>query len=287
MIKIIIAVKTATLRLQKSWKGILIVWFSSLIPVILVALPLKASFDTLIGKSMITEKLIKGINIEVFADMGVTFTSLLSSFSTGFFISILAAFILNAFLTGGLFNSLKGSANEFSAREFFSASAVNFWPFLVVSLIITFIILGIIMLVIFLPILLVSLADPSPEGAYYKTIMIVLPVFLLILAIMLLVADYARAWLVSDGQNSCFKAIGFGFAKTFRTFFSSYTLMIILLAVQILYGWLVLTILPAMKPATGGTVFLLFLLSQILFFIKILLKVWRYGAVTSLMEQNF
>jgi hypothetical protein len=142
------------------------------------------------------------------------------------------------------------------------------------------------MLVIFLPILLVSLADPSPEGAYYKTIMIVLPVFLLILAIMLLVADYARAWLVSNGQNSCFKAIGFGFAKTFRTFFSSYALMIILLAVQIFYGWLILTIIPGMKPATGGAVFFLFLLSQILFFIKILLKVWRYGAVTSLMEQN-
>lgn len=41
-----------------------------------------------------------------------------------------------------------------------------------------------------------------------------------------------------------------------------------------------------MKPVTGGGVVLLFILSQLLFFIKILLKGWRYGSVTMLMEIN-
>lgn len=41
-----------------------------------------------------------------------------------------------------------------------------------------------------------------------------------------------------------------------------------------------------MKPVTGGGVVLLFILSQLLFFIKILLKGWRYGSVTKLMEIN-
>jgi hypothetical protein len=107
-----------------------------------------------------------------------------------------------------------------------------------------------------------------------------------LISIIILVADYARAWQVTNESNACFRAIGFGFSQTFRTFLSSYPLMIILLTVQLLYGWLVLSILPGLKPLTGGGVLQLFLLSQFLFFIKILLKAWRYGSVTSMMEQN-
>lgn len=56
--------------------------------------------------------------------------------------------------------------------------------------------------------------------------------------------------------------------------------------IQILYGWLVLNIISGIKPVTGGGVFLLFILSQLLFIIKILLKGWRYGSITKLMEIN-
>jgi hypothetical protein len=87
-------------------------------------------------------------------------------------------------------------------------------------------------------------------------------------------------------RNVCFKAIGFGFSQTFKTFLSSFPLMIILLVVQLSFGWLVLKILPGIRPATGGGVFHMFLLSQILFFLKIMLKIWRYGSVTVLMAVN-
>ena len=144
------------------------------------------------------------------------------------------------------------------------------------------IIIGI--LTIILPLSIVSQSDKSPEGALFKTGLIVISIFFLLLTILLLVADYARAWQVSKERNVCFKAIGFGFSQTFKTFLSSFPLMIILLVVQLTFGWLVLKILPGMRPATGGGVFLLFLLSQILFFLKIMLRIWRYGSFTSLME---
>jgi hypothetical protein len=54
--------------------------------------------------------------------------------------------------------------------------------------------------------------------------------------------------------------------------------------VQALYGWLVLRLLASIRPVTGGGIILMFILSQILFFIKIVLKAWRYGSVTSTME---
>lgn len=46
-------------------------------------------------------------------------------------------------------------------------------------------------------------------------------------------------------------------------------------------------LIPGIRPFTGGGILLLFILSQLLFFIKVMLKAWRYGSVTSLMEQNF
>jgi len=55
---------------------------------------------------------------------------------------------------------------------------------------------------------------------------------------------------------------------------------------QVIFGLLVLNLVGLWKPVTGGGVFLLFLVSQFLFIIRIFLRVWRYGGVTNLMELN-
>jgi hypothetical protein len=106
------------------------------------------------------------------------------------------------------------------------------------------------------------------------------------MSIIFLVADYARAWQASRTQSACFKALGFGFSQTFRTFFSSFVLMIMMILFQALLGWVVLKLIAGYTPVTGGRVFLLFAVSQLLFVFKIFLKAMRYGSVTSLMEQN-
>jgi hypothetical protein len=283
---ILIAARSAVFRSIGSWKGVLILWFTSLLLVSMLAVPMRGALNTGFGTSTITEKLSDGIDIEVFADLGATFTSLVSYFSKGLFIVILTAFLLNTFLSGGLFNSLKGSSGRFSAGEFFRTSAKYFWSFLVISLITGIIAVAILIFIVILPVSLVIQAEIPVEGAVLKTCIICFSVLFLLLAVLYLVADYSRAWQVSNEKNSCFRAIGFGFSQTFRTFSSSYPLMIILLIVQFLFGWLVIKILPGIKPVTGTGVFLLFLLSQLLFYIKIMLKAWRYGSVTSLMEMN-
>jgi hypothetical protein len=286
MMKVLIAVKIAVFRSLKSWKGILIIWFLSLLLVSLLALPVRGSLNSGFGSSMITERLIDGIDFEVFSDLGEALTSLISYLSSGFFLLLVVGFLLNIFLSGGLFNSLKGSSGKFSTGEFFRASAKYFWSFLVILSVISIIVVVLAFLVVGVPMSLVGNADVPKEGALLKTFILFSSVFILLLILLLLVADYARAWQVAEERNACFKAIGFGFRQTFRTFRSSYLLMLILLVIQVSYGWLVLNILPGMKPVSGGGVFFLFLISQSMFIIKILLKMWRYGSVTSLMEMT-
>lgn len=284
--KIISALKTGIFRSVRIWKGILIVWFLSLLLVSFLAIPMKGALKTGFGKSMITEKLMDGINVEVLGDLGSNLNGLLSFFSSGLLLLILFGILMNSFLSGGLFDSLKPISERFSPSDFFKASSKNFWSFLAITIILNIMILLLIFLIISLPLTIVGQTEVPTEGAVFKTFITVMPIFLLLYTLLLVVADYARAWQAGKERNAIFKAIGFGFSQTFRTFLSSYPLMIILVFVQVLYGWLVFKILSGMEPVSGGGVFLLFLISQFLFFLKILLKVWRYGSVTVLMEEN-
>jgi len=284
--KIIRSIKSGVSRALNAWKGAMIIWFVSLILISLLAIQLRSMLNAGLGKSMITEKLINGVDMDVLSDLGKTMSSMIASFTSGLFLLILTGIVLNAFLTGGLFDTLKENSPKLSGRSFFRASAENFWAFLVITLIISLIILIIFILLIVVPLSVVANSDIRAEGAMMKTGLIVVPVFFLLVSILLLVADYSRAWKVSLAGKGCFSALGFGFSHSFRTFFSSFPLMIIILIFQGLFGWAVIKILTWLKPVTGGGVFLLFIVSQFLFFFKIILKVIRYGSVTSLMEQN-
>jgi hypothetical protein len=284
--KIVFALKSALVRLPGIWKGAMTLWFIMLLLVALLAIPMKGALNAGFGKSMITEKLRDGINVEVFSDLGATLTSLVSYFSAGFFLVLLSGFLINTFFAGGFFNSMKRISGKFTTVEFFSASVKNFWSFLVISVIIYSIILFLIVFIIVIPVTIVSQADAASEGALLKTCIVVFSIFFLLLMVLILVADYARAWQVTKEKNLCFRAIGFGFSQTFRSFAYSYPMIIIILIVQLLFGWLAFKIISGLTPAAGGGIFLLFLLSQFLFFIKIMLKVWRYGSVMALMHEN-
>ena len=115
---------------------------------------------------------------------------------------------------------------------------------------------------------MVAQPEVLSEGAVFKTGIITTFFFLMVLAFLSLVADYARAWQVSHDKNACFRALGFGFSKTFKTLFSSYPLMLILLSVQLLYGWFVLSVLGGIEPASEGGIILLFLFSAVTFLYK-------------------
>ena len=274
-------------RTVKSWKGVLIIWVFSLLLVSSLALPLKGSLKSGLGSSMITERLSEGIDVETLVDLGAGMKSLFSSFAAGFFFILVLGFLMNTFLTGGLFSSLRGEPQKFSASKFFRSAAENFWPFLIISLVIICIILFQALIIIIIPVSIVMGSESVTEPEIFNSIIITCSISGFVMLILLLVADYARAWQVAQPGPASFKAIGFGFRETFSTFFTSFPLMLLVVILQLLFGWLVFEILPSWRPSTGGGVFLLFLVSQLFFIMKIMLRTLRYASVTSLMQQRF
>ena len=284
--KILTSLRSGCSLSLKSWKGVLIIWFSFLILIAVLAVPLRSSVKSSLGNSMITEKLVKGFDIEAFADMGTGLKSLTSFASSGFIFLFLAGFILNAFMSGGLFSSLKKENGRFSSAGFFSAGAENFWSFLIIMVIVSFAVLFVSGILILIPSIISSASESLSEKSVFMIYIAAFVVLMIIKPVFILIADYSRAWKVSNVNGSGFRAIGFGFSQTFRTFGSSYLTMLILLMIQVLFGVAVIMILPGWRPVTGAGIFLLFIISQFLIFVRLLLKNWRYATQVLLTEQS-
>jgi len=284
--KVLIPLQTGFLRSLRSWKGVLMIWLILFILVSVFMYPFRSSLGSAFGTSMITEKLAGEFDIAVFTDLGSTMKSLLSFFTAGFLIVYLTGFLINAFLTGGLFDSLRKENGKFSSGEFFRAGSKNFWSFLVISFIITIIMSFLSGIILLIPLGIISSSETISEKNAFIIMICAIAFLLMIIPLFLLVADYARAGKASNSHWSGFTAIGFGFSQTFGELKSSYVLMLFLIMAQIALGVIILLTLPAWRPVTGRGVFLLLIISQLMFYIRLLLKAWRYASVTSLMENS-
>ena len=284
--KILSSLKSGFYRTLKVWKGILLAWLVMLILVSFITIPLRGGLRSGFGNSMITEKLAEGFDLEAYMDLGPTLKTLISSASSGFLFIFLIGFVANAFITGGLFGSLRRNCIGFSSGEFFGNGARNFWSFIKISVIITLIVIFLSFFIIGIPFLIISTSETISEKGAFMTGISAILVFLILLPLLLIVADYARAKKASDESFSWSRSLGFGFSLTFRNFWSSYLMMLLLILCQVIPVLLILAILPGWEPLKEGGVFLLLIVSQLLLFARLLLKTWRYGSFTALMEET-
>jgi hypothetical protein len=281
------ALGSGALRSVKAYKGVIIIWFIYLVLISLIVIPVKGALKAGFGNSMIVELLKDGINIEVFSDLDLQLKDIIASFTIGIILVCIVTVIMNAFLSGGLFTLVKGGNNDFSISGFLRSSAKNFWSFLGVTLLICLIILVLGLLIIGIPFALSFGGGSGPGPSAFIIMVIAVLLFIITLVILLLVVDYSRAWIVRNEARSCFKAFAFGFRKAFGTFLSSFPLMLLLMIIFVLFTLVSRMIVDLWNPLTGIGALALFIISQVLFFCILLLKTWRYGSVTALMEYHF
>jgi hypothetical protein len=283
--KIYDPILSGAVRSVKSIKAVLTIWISILLLVCLVALPLKSSVNSVLGKSMITEPLKDGIDVCVLADLGNNLITISSSFTTGLVLIIIGGVLLNVFFNGGLFTTLKNDEEKYSTAQFFRGAGIHFWSFLTITLVISLIIIFTFLIFTGLAFALAHVGINSHSGLRAPVIVSII-ISALFLPVLLLVVDYARAWQVKAYKPAPFKAIGIGFRQTFKNLLSSYLVMFILVFIQVIFSWFMLKFITGKGPQTGFGIFFLFLLSQFFFIVKLLLRVWRYGSVMSMFEKH-
>ena len=266
-------------RAARSLKAILIIWIFSVIGISILSLPVKSAVMTDMGNSMAPEMIKDSFSIDFWTGLDVSMP-LLGGFVKGMAYLIFIYFFLNAFLTGGLFDSLRSNVCRYPLKFFFKASAANFFSFLTVTLLVVLMIVFSAALIIGVPVLIARSGDRG-DAALFGTIRIARIVYFLVIPVFLLVADYSRSWLAASNNKLIFKSLGYGFRATFSSFLSSYIFMILLVALQLVFLFLVTKLLNFTPESIGG-LFIFFLFSQALIIIKLFLRAWRYGGVTTL-----
>jgi hypothetical protein len=268
----------------KNWKWILAAWIIALLITAAFVLPLRAAVNNILGSSMITEKLKDGINLDVFANSGFPLKVITGYFGSALPLFLFIGFLFNVFLSAGFFGAMSGKPDTQAAKGFFASASSNFWSFLLISLIIYSIMLLLSLVIIIVPV--IFLRESADESTPVVAGKITLAVLLILLPVVIAVADYSRAWQVTSSRKNAFIAIGNGFKYAFRSFFSGYFNLAVVMIMQVLLSLLAFSIISGWKPGSGGGIFLMFLVSQSFFIIRILFRTWRYGTATSLFDKQ-
>ncbi len=282
--KFIKAFTSGATRALRSVKALLLIWLLTFSVLAVFSLPLKSFLNNAFGSTASTSLLNDGFNISFFLDLGQSFSPMMSAITGGILIVLIIFFFLYTFLNGGLFDSLLENKWAYKPSDFFRSSARYFLSYLAIMILVLLMILAAMFLIIGLPLIIQRAGSSGSEEATWKLLSILRIVALLILPIFLLVVDYSRVWLAANNHGKVFKALGYGFKGTFKSFFGSYFFMLIMVIVQGLYAVLVVKLISGYSPDSSGGLFLLFLMSQVLFFIKLYLRALRYGGVTAMYQ---
>ncbi|MFO7575002.1 MAG: hypothetical protein R6W67_07575 [Bacteroidales bacterium] len=273
------------LKSVRSFRSIVLLWIISLAGSMLIVAPLERNIGRLLDGSMASELLYDGFNIDVFADLMYAVMPAMASFSISFILVTVIVFLANTFVTAGLFRILAGSRKkQYKWKTFLMGADRGFTGFLFVA-----IIAGVSIVLLLLILAGVPLAIASAAGAGYTLIVIIVTVaallFIFALPVVLLTADYARAMLTADKYLGPWKAITRGFRKVRKRLWKAWVAMIIILLVSALVGFAAWKFTLPGKAVTGGGLFLLLIISQLFVFLKVWIKVIRYGTVTAMKER--
>ncbi|MDX9929867.1 MAG: hypothetical protein RBS37_08485 [Bacteroidales bacterium] len=263
---------------------IILMWTVSLAGHILVFIPLMRNLEMILDGSIIPELFYDGFYLEIFNDVMRAVMPAFTTFSIAFFLITIIIFLLNTFLTAGLFRLLAGDWRKpYGRRAFLLGADRGFGGFLFIA-----IVAGSILFLLFAILVPVPMAFTLFSMAGNREIMIVGmaggTLFLIISPFVLLVADYARVLLTADKWLTPFRAMVEGFQCLRGRMLKGWLVMAVLLALSMAMGWSAFRLAASGRSQTGFLWFLLPVLSQALFFIGIWVKVIRYGTVTAFHE---
>ena len=261
-----------------SYKAVLLIWFTTLVLTLAVALPLRSLLYGAFGNTMAVERLMNGFDLGLISDLGDTFGDLTSALSAGTMLIILAGFVLLTFFAGGLFKRFITAWGGLRVSDFLKASANNFIPFLKIALLLLFAVAVFSFVIIGIPALIIVPA--LSEASSSSNIMYLFNgLWLLALPVWIFTADYARRWIASTGSHRAFRAVGAGFRALRENFWLSYGTVFTIMVINGLCFVLALWFAAVAMPDRGLLVFLFFIATQVLSILRIFLKAWRYASV--------
>jgi hypothetical protein len=282
--KIFNAYKVGFTSAAQSKKMATVIYAVTFLFALLLAIPFHATINKIAGNSMDINSMIKGFDYTTYTDFLRTAGHAISPFvSAAFWFGILYL-IFTVFFAGGVFKILNEEDKKFSARLFFENCSIFFFRFLRLS--IYLLILQVIFaLIVFFPlaaiVTMVSAAVQN-EAVLFYIVLIGVIVYLFFFILLLIVGDYAKIILFNNDSRKSLKSVWLSVKFVIRHLFSTYLLYLFVFIAPIVLFLIYFYLDNAIGMVSGFTIFIMFLIQQILIWARTWIKIWFLGSEISL-----
>lgn len=251
---------------------------------LVLAIPFNGTIQKEAGNSMAFSALVKDFDYTVYSDfMDQSAKAIQPYISTAIWMGIFYL-LFTIFFEGGILTILKRKEDKFTLRLFWEASAKYFSRFfrLAVYMIITQAIIAVIYFII-LSKIISSVYDSAPnEITMFYTILAGIIIYLLIFIFQLTVTDYAKIMMVENDECRPFRTIIRSFDFVFSHFLSTYFLYLFLLIAPIIMFTIYFKLESVIGMTSGLTIFVAFIIQQIVIWSRIFIKIWILGSELTL-----
>jgi hypothetical protein len=284
--KILAAYSEGFSKSRRLPKIIVLLWAISLVGSLFVVAPLERNIGAVLDGYLVSELLYEGEDAVAYADILRAVLPTLSLFSFSFLLVGAIVFLLNTFITAGLYRVLAGNwKKRYKTGTLLKGADRGFPSFLFISVVAGIVISLLIVILLLLPQLVVWLTGTGgrlPDFIFYSGLLILF----LTAPIVMLTADYARVIITSDKWAGPYRAMVDGFRLVRSDLMKNWLIMAVFLAVSIILFYVAMRIAPDSNALSGIGIMILLILSQLLTLLNIWLKVVRYGTITALYENG-
>ncbi len=284
--KLFKAYSNGFIKAAKLKKMAALIYVITLIMALLLAVPFRTMLGKIAGNTTAINSLVKGFNFSTYSDFLRTAGHALAPFASAAIWFGILYLVFTVFFAGGVLKILTGEDKKFSARIFFESCAAFFFRFLRLAFYLLILQL-IFAFIIFMPlgaILGIASGTVQNEASLFYTALAGIVIYLFFFLFILTIGDYAKIIIFINDSPKSFKSVWLSVKFVFKHFFSTYFLYLLLLIAPVLMFLIYFFLDSTIGMISGFTILVMFLIQQILVWLRTWIKIWFLGSELSLYE---
>jgi hypothetical protein len=262
-----------------SVRMVILIYLSILAIALLLAIPFYPLFNQAAGHSMLPRLLMQGFDATVIRELLAGGGKLFLFYFQAFWPWVIALFLFQIFLNGGIYSRISNPRGKFSLTGFVANARRYFWRFLKLAVYMLIVHLFI-TLVLWVPWMLIMAGRTGlTDAQVLQPVIVTGAIHLAIIIFLMTVSDLARSIVYEQDTGRVFRTVRRAFGKGFRQIVSFYPLALLLVMVPVLSATGYYFIRISARVDTFGMIFLLFIFQQAFILLRVFFRVWRLSAV--------
>lgn len=280
--KIFKAYSAGVVSAVKSKRMTTLIYAVTLLLALVLAIPFHNALSIRAGNTMALSSMVKHFDYTTYTDFMRQAGRALSPLLVEAFWMGVFYLIFTIFFSGGVLTVLN-EQNSFTIKNFLSGCGKYFFRFLRLAIYMIISEVIIVSLLMFAMGAILAGAYPAvqTEASLFYIFVAGSIIGILLLILLLNISDYAKIILFRDDSKKVFKSIWGSIKFVFRHFFGAYTLFLLLLIAPVIFFILYLWLDSSIGMVSGITIFIMFLIQQILIWLRTWVKIWFLGGELS------